>query len=151
MQFVSFYDLHVKPIFLQNNISQLSSANFTTYIPTIMWMKQNWERKTSYINFILYRLAFWVKFSADNILKYFYFSKKKTGLDISCKLSPKETICMKCQNLFSEKKKKNIYIFQNVICYYFLPSMLSLINMHDDSCKNQQRCFLSVCTLLNYQ
>ena len=28
------------------------------------------------------------------------------GFDISCKLSPLETICMKCQNLFSGKKEK---------------------------------------------
>ena len=69
------------------------------------------------------RLALWVKFSADGILKYFsYFSQKtgfdiscklspffqKTGYDILCKLSPKETICMKCQILFSGKNKKNI-------------------------------------------
>ena len=33
---------------------------------------------------------------------------KKTGFDISCKLSPLETICMKCQILFPEKNKKNI-------------------------------------------
>ena len=33
----------------------------------------------------------------------FYFSQK-TGSDISCKLSPLETICMKCQNLFSGEK-----------------------------------------------
>ena len=33
---------------------------------------------------------------------------QKTGFDISCKLSPKETICMKCQILFSGKNKKNI-------------------------------------------
>ena len=30
---------------------------------------------------------------------------QKTGLDISCKLW--ETICMKCQNLFSVENKKN--------------------------------------------
>ena len=30
------------------------------------------------------------------------------GFDISCKLSPKETVYMKCQNLFSGKNKKNI-------------------------------------------
>ena len=34
-----------------------------------------------------------------------YFSWK-IGFDISCKLSPKETICMKCQTLFYEEKKK---------------------------------------------
>ena len=32
----------------------------------------------------------------------------KTGFDISCKLSPMEIICMKCQILFPGKNKKNI-------------------------------------------
>ena len=32
-------------------------------------------------------------------MKYFSYFFQKTGFDISCKLS---TICMKCQNLFSE-------------------------------------------------
>ena len=36
-----------------------------------------------------------------------YFSYK-IGFDNSCKLSPKETICMKCQILFYRKNKKNI-------------------------------------------
>ena len=44
-------------------------------------------------------LAFWEFFS--------YFSLK-TRFDISCKLSPLETICMKCQIFFSGKNKKNI-------------------------------------------
>ena len=35
----------------------------------------------------------------------FLFSPENR-FDISCKLSPKETICMKCQNLFSGKNKK---------------------------------------------
>ena len=56
----------------------------------------------------LINTALWVKFSADDILKYFSYFPQKTGYDISCKLSPKETICMKCQILFSEKNKKNI-------------------------------------------
>ena len=56
----------------------------------------------------LYRLAFWVKFSADDILKYFSFFPQKTGFDISCKLSPLETICMECQILFPWKNKKNV-------------------------------------------
>ena len=34
---------------------------------------------------------------------------RKIGFDISCKLSPKETICMKCQNLFSGKKIRKIF------------------------------------------
>ena len=34
-------------------------------------------------------------------------SKRKTEFDTLCKLSPLETICMKCQILFSGKNKKN--------------------------------------------
>ena len=74
----------------------------------------------------------WVKVpittTADNILNFFffffYFSKKKRlffsfffsqkiGCEISCKLSPqfpKETICLKCQSIFSGKKKKKYII-----------------------------------------
>ena len=39
---------------------------------------------------------------------YFSYFSQKIKYDISCKLSPKETICMKCQILFSGKNKKNI-------------------------------------------
>ena len=35
---------------------------------------------------------------------FFYFNQT-TGSDISCKLSPLETICMKCQNLFAGENK----------------------------------------------
>ena len=53
-----------------------------------------------------------IKISADEILKYFLLFSHKTGFDISSKLSPMETICMKCQSLFSGKKKEeNISIF----------------------------------------
>ena len=41
------------------------------------------------------------------ILKYF---SQKTGFDISCKLSQKEKICLKCQILFSGKIKRNTHI-----------------------------------------
>ena len=59
--------------------------------------------------------------SADN--KLITFFSQKTGFDISCKLSPLETICMKCQSLFSGKNNK---IFEIVICWFFLPSILSV-------------------------
>ena len=39
----------------------------------------------------------------------FLFFFQKTGFDISCKLSPLETICMKYQSLFSRKNMKNIF------------------------------------------
>ena len=47
-------------------------------------------------------------FSRRQIDDIFLIFFQKTGFDISCKLSPKETICMKCHILFSEKNKKNI-------------------------------------------
>ena len=54
------------------------------------------------------------KISADDILKYFLifprkYISQKVYFDSSCKLSPQEAICMKCQSLFSvniNKKKK---------------------------------------------
>ena len=49
------------------------------------------------------------KFVADNIQKkIFFFFSEKTSLDISCELSAKQTIHMKCQDLFSLKNKKNV-------------------------------------------
>ena len=33
---------------------------------------------------------------------FFFLFFKKIGFVISCKLSPKQAICMKCQNLFSK-------------------------------------------------
>ena len=52
--------------------------------------------------------ALWVKISADDILKYFLIFPKKMRFYISSKLSPKETVYMKCQNLFLRKIIKNI-------------------------------------------
>ena len=57
---------------------------------------------------IFNHLALSIKFSADHVLKYFSYFSKKIGFNISCKLSPVETIHMKCQILFSGKNKKNI-------------------------------------------
>ena len=46
----------------------------------------------------------------DKLVIFFLLFRKKTGLGISCKLSPKkkDIICMKCQNPFSGENKKNI-------------------------------------------
>ena len=48
-------------------------------------------------------------FSRQQSEIFFLIFQKKMGFDISCKLSPQETICMKCQCLFSGKNKKNIF------------------------------------------
>ena len=66
-------------------------------------------------------LEFWVKFSTNKVLKYF---SQEMGFTFSCKLSPletvckkcqilfpMETICMKCQIQFPGKKKKNTISF----------------------------------------
>ena len=57
----------------------------------------------------LNRSALCVKKNQQNdILKHLFFSyfSQQTGLDISCKSPQVETICMKCQNLFSGKIRK---------------------------------------------
>ena len=41
--------------------------------------------------------------------QYFSYFNQKIGFQISCKLSPKETVCMKSESLFYGISKKNIY------------------------------------------
>ena len=65
---------------------------------------KNFSRQNSEIIFLIFprnkALAFY-----ENCLH------RKIGFDFSYKLSPVETICMKCQRLFSgEKKKKKMYL-----------------------------------------
>ena len=61
-------------------------------------------------NSYILMLACWVEISADENLKYiFFYFFQKIGFVISCKLSLKETICMKCQSLLSGKKCWNFY------------------------------------------
>ena len=69
-------------------------------------------------------LAYWIKILADKILKYFFNFSQKIEYDISCKLSPKETICMKYKIIFSGKNKNHTI---NVLSAEFAQSMLSLI------------------------
>ena len=49
-------------------------------------------------------------FSGNVFFFFFLFFPRKQVFDISCKLSPLETICMKCQNLFSGKNKKKHFL-----------------------------------------
>ena len=50
--------------------------------------------------------------SADDTLMvvFLIFFSQETGFDTSCKLSPLQTFCMECQNLFSGENKKNISV-----------------------------------------
>ena len=56
----------------------------------------------------------------DKLIFASYFFPRKIGFAILCKLSPVETICMKCPNLFYWKNKKNISMYRLLT---FLPSM----------------------------
>ena len=53
---------------------------------------------------ITYCLALWVRFSADDILKYFFLFSQKTGFDISCNWYP----MFVPTPLFSKKKNINL-------------------------------------------
>ena len=50
----------------------------------------------------------WTNSADDKLMDIFLFFQS-IGFDILCKLSPKETICIKCQNLFPGKKIRRIF------------------------------------------
>ena len=56
------------------------------------------------------------------IFSTFLIFSKKTRFDISFKLPPMETICLKCQNLFSWKNKKLYYRVIALILVNIVPS-----------------------------
>ena len=63
------------------------------------------------LQFFIYHLTLCMlgkNFSRQYLEIFFFYFSYKIEFDTSCKLSPKETICMKCQILFSRKNKKNI-------------------------------------------
>ena len=68
--------------------------------------------------------------SADDILKYFY---QIIDFNIICKLSPKETVCIKCQSLISGKSKKNNI---NLLSAKFAQTVVKVNHKHCDT--NQQ-------------
>ena len=51
---------------------------------------------------------FFLFFPENRIWHFMQTVSKKTGFDISCKFSPYETICIKCQNPVSWGKNKKI-------------------------------------------
>ena len=72
----------------------------------------------------LYRL---LADSADNkLVIFFLIFPRKTGSDISCKLSPMETICMRCQILFSGENER---YFKMLSCEKILPREPRLKNV----------------------
>ena len=76
----------------------------------------------------------------DDIFSYF---SRKTGFDISCKLSPMETICMKCQILFSGTNKKNIILSSVEYAHRVVEANNELLHVHIDIiCRAVTQCFL---------
>ena len=61
-----------------------------------------WYRINLYLSLGIFRRRKSILQNADMFLIF----PQKAGFDISCKLSPLETICMKCQNRLSGKKNK---------------------------------------------
>ena len=51
-------------------------------------------------------MTLWANSEDNKLGIYFSYFAQKTGFDISYKLSPLETVCIKCQILFSGKNKK---------------------------------------------
>ena len=84
----------------------------------------------NYIDSLLYELTLTTQWadSADDKLVIFFLFFLENRSDTSCKLSPKETICMKCQIPFSRKNKKNI---SKCHLLKFLPSMQSVKSLSE--------------------
>ena len=80
---------------------------------------------------------------------YFFYFYQETGLDISCKLSPLVTICIKCQILFTGKNKKNINLSSTELAHRMvkvkiiktlntLPLLAIIVSQADNSVKHWQ-------------
>ena len=99
-----------------------SSVHLGSSIPTMTFWDHN-------LFFLLLRIKINLYHSLNRFSRQqncWYFSQK-IGSDISCKLSSKETVCMKYQNIFSRKSKKNI---SNCHLLIFSPSMPSIKLSH---------------------
>ena len=74
--------------------------------------------------------ALWANSADGKLMISFFIFPQKAGFNISSKLSPLETICMKCQNLFLVNKNNN-----NISTYLLLknlPRMLSVKGTFND-------------------
>ena len=83
------------------------------------------------------------KFNRRQINDIFLIFPRKIDFDISCKSSPKETICKKCQSLFSWKIRKNV---SKCHLLKFFPVCLALKSNH--TCQLTAICYQRLCTLL---
>ena len=63
----------------------------------------------------------------DKLIMFFSYFSKKIGFDILCKLSPQETICMKCQSLFSGNNKKKYFKLSSAVIFTWSAKQVGLI------------------------
>ena len=70
-------------------------------------LNQSFEKKDMLSDTYVTFTALWAN-SADDKMIHFLISSHRIGLNISCKLSPQEIICMKYQSLVSGKDKNHI-------------------------------------------
>ena len=88
----------------KKNKKKKQNTNYK-YLPTLS------QGATDYRNRILQYFPYLTlvvlgKIFSTRYIEIYTFYSKKTGFDISGKLSPTETICLKCQILFSGGKKR---------------------------------------------
>ena len=90
------------------------------------------------------------KFSRQQTHIFSYFSlKTDLTLHANC-LQPWETICMKCQILFSRKNR--IFFFQNVVCWNFYPVckvLKKLTAYYFQFCRSTQNATRFLCSIFN--
>ena len=67
-------------------------------------------------------------FQQSTLLKAFSYFYQKNGINISCKSSPKETVCMKYQTQFLGQIKKSVFAI-----YWIYPEVLIVMVRHKQS------------------
>ena len=108
----------------KKNITNLSPAELAQKVVKVKMLFSRLHEWVHYIN-LYHSLSKFSRRQIDYIFLIYFF--QKIGFNIPCKLSPKETICMKCQSLFSGENKKNI---SNCRLLIFFPTRRALRQQH---------------------
>ena len=97
----------------KKNSINLSSTEFAQRVEKVK-IRANWSNISfCLLGILIAHQPLPLSWQIQQMITKRYFSHK-IGFDISCKLSPKKTICMQLQILFSWGNKKKI-IIQNVV------------------------------------
>ena len=97
-------------------ILRMFEGTFSLDMARIIW--KPWEKNHLCKSKTVEHLAFSSQILQTTSWRWFSYVWQKIGIDISRKLSPEQTISMKCHILFSVAKlKKKCY--RNVVCWTF--------------------------------